>query len=106
MITSTDGIVTTANAFPIWDVPGICRRINLYNPNATAAPFILRKVRENPGGLQIIRQWDDSIPATDSWERGSLGGVMVLQPGSRLELIMDAAPVKPIEFTVDYSTEL
>jgi len=75
--------------------------ITLYNPNGSAATFIIRKVVEgDPQEIQV-RRVDDSIPATDIWEK-SLGRPWIVGPLQRYELVLDATPTLGIEWCLDF----
>lgn len=107
---SIDGFVTTTAAARILEgKPGIrrtVRLITLYNPNNSASTFVLRRIFTDAIGEELIApRFDDSIPATDSWIFGSLGGRMVIKSCCRLELILDASPTKPIIYSIDYGDE-
>lgn len=78
--------------------------ITLYNPASSAAPFLLRKrVLDVNDEQRFIRRKDQSIPATDDWSFGQFGGIFVLSDVEHwYEVVMDSAPVSPIEYCVDF----
>lgn len=98
---NSSGHVATSEPHILLEGPAIVRHITLYSEAATG--FVLRYVIPM-GDLDelIIRRYDDEIPANDSWGFGSAGAVMVLPDGWRLELVLDADPAIPVEYSVDY----
>ena len=114
------GRVTSTNVVVLLEAPPVgVRRISLitfYNPNSSAADFILRlvmpTVSASPGIELVIRRFDDLIPATDVWTLGLLAPPKISlkalkDPGvghrpMRYEIVLDAVPTLPIEYAVDY----
>ncbi len=87
------------------DKSKLIRGITLYNPNTAAVGFILRYAMLNLGGDRIhIRREDDSIDASKPWTLGAVGAVWVLERAT-LELLLDANPIIPIEYSVDWAEE-
>ena len=84
----------------------LVRLITLHNPASnSAAPFIIQRVV--PDELQTEREvilWDDSIAAGGTWSVGTLGAYTTLEPAQRLELVLDAAELTPISWSLDYVT--
>jgi len=110
-VRTKDGVVTTTAAARILDGPEagvyIIRLVTFYNPTGAAVTFVLRRISLDEDRQEITtRRWDDSIPATDSWVFGKLGGRIVLSPGQRLELVLDSSPANPVEYGLDYSWEI
>ena len=114
---SVAGIITTADPTMIVGLADVMKErgltgewsmaikyITLFNPASSAAPFILRKrVLDENGGQRFIRRKDKSMPATDDWSFGQFGGIMVLSHVEHwYEVVMDSAPVSPIEYCVDF----
>ena len=108
VVGSVSGIVSTSDATKIigLDKPGrmAIKLLTLYNPHSSAAPFLLRKrVLDENDEERFIRRFDASIPSTDSWVFGTLGGIIVLDNVEHwYELVMDSAPTQPIEYCIDF----
>ena len=117
IVDSISGIVSNsdgAKLIGLDDAAGVLGRdverlaiklITLYNPHSSAATFILRKrVLDENNEERFIKRFDDSIPATDSWVFGTLGGILILSDVEDwYELKLDSAPTQPIEYCVDFA---
>ena len=109
LLDSISGIVSTTEPTKLigLEKPGTIaiKLITLYNPHSSAAAFILRKrVLDENLEERFIKRFDDSIPATDSWVFGTLGGIIVLNDVEHwLELDLDSDPTQPIEFCIDFA---
>ena len=75
----------------------VVRLLTLYNPNATASTFIVRKVIDlfqTEGSTEkeaFYTRFDDEVPATDTWSFGTTGTpIMLVLPGQRYEIVLDA----------------
>lgn len=83
----------------------VIRLLTLYNPNGSAAAFILRKVVDSPDGTErelFIRRFDDEIPSLGTWAIGVAGTpIMIVLPGQRYEVVLDSAPTLGIEWVCD-----
>ena len=117
IVGSVSGIVSTSDATKIISLDDALealgrkgagavaiKLLTLYNPDSSAAPFILRKrVLDENNEERFIRRFDDSIAATDAWVFGTLGAILVIDNmDDWYELLMDSNPAQPIEYCIDF----